>query len=234
MCFLTLKPKRGALNPNSVLCTDQAPLPGFCALNPGSALNPRTLHPGTTVLFCVFLGNSALILVHVRGVEYLNQRQRFQSTNFCEICAKVLWWKSDFWWVTCLGIKLNGLANFYDNAAGLLISEPVPFWIWWHPTLLWVMLSLSGEYCLPMNADPWLKMRYENSYASLSSENFFHSTKSSSMNGKAKTMLWIKSDLFCDKAKIGPEDIHCKKLVLSLTTNQNNKHRATTYSRLAG
>lgn len=74
-----------------------------------------------------FLGKSALILVHIRGVEYLNQRHRFQSTNFCEICAKVLCWKSDFWWVTCLSIKLNGLANFYDNAAGLLISESVPF-----------------------------------------------------------------------------------------------------------
>ena len=49
--FLTKKgQKRGALNPNSVLCTDQAPSPGFCALNPGSALNPRTLNPGTTVL----------------------------------------------------------------------------------------------------------------------------------------------------------------------------------------
>ena len=41
--------KSGALNPNSVLCTDQAPSPGFCALNPGSALNPRTLNPVTTV-----------------------------------------------------------------------------------------------------------------------------------------------------------------------------------------
>ena len=39
----------GALNPNSVLCTDQAPSPAFSALNPGSALNPRTLNPGTTV-----------------------------------------------------------------------------------------------------------------------------------------------------------------------------------------
>ena len=41
--------KIGALNPNSVLCTDQAPSPAFSALNPGSALNPRTLNPGTTV-----------------------------------------------------------------------------------------------------------------------------------------------------------------------------------------
>ena len=41
--------KRGALNPNSVLCTDQAPLPAFSALDPGSALNPRTLNLGTTI-----------------------------------------------------------------------------------------------------------------------------------------------------------------------------------------
>ena len=41
--------KRGALNPNSVLCTDQAPSPAFSGLNSGSALNPRTLNPGTTV-----------------------------------------------------------------------------------------------------------------------------------------------------------------------------------------
>ena len=34
--------KRGALNPNSVLCTNHAPSTGFCALNPGSALNPGT------------------------------------------------------------------------------------------------------------------------------------------------------------------------------------------------
>jgi len=42
--------KTGALNPNSVLCTDQAPSPAFSALNPGSTLNPRTLNPGTTVV----------------------------------------------------------------------------------------------------------------------------------------------------------------------------------------
>ena len=47
--FLIVSLERGALNPNSVLCTDQAPLPDFSALNPGSALNPRTLNPGTTV-----------------------------------------------------------------------------------------------------------------------------------------------------------------------------------------
>ena len=41
--------ERGALNPNSVLCTDQAPSSAVSALNPGSALNPRTLNPGTTV-----------------------------------------------------------------------------------------------------------------------------------------------------------------------------------------
>ena len=35
---------------DSVLCTDQSPFPAFSALNPGSALNPRTLNPGTTVL----------------------------------------------------------------------------------------------------------------------------------------------------------------------------------------
>ena len=46
----------GALNPNSVLCTDQAPSPAFGALNPGSALNPRTLNPGTTVsCFVLFM-----------------------------------------------------------------------------------------------------------------------------------------------------------------------------------
>ena len=52
--FLPKGPKRGALNPNSVLCTDQAPSPGFCALNPGSALNPRNLNAETTVLFTSF------------------------------------------------------------------------------------------------------------------------------------------------------------------------------------
>ena len=41
--------ERGALIPNSFLCTDQAPSTAFCALYPGSALNPRTLNPGTTV-----------------------------------------------------------------------------------------------------------------------------------------------------------------------------------------
>ena len=41
----------GALNPNNVLCTDQAPLLAFGALNPGSALNPRILNSGTTVYF---------------------------------------------------------------------------------------------------------------------------------------------------------------------------------------
>ena len=41
--------ERGALNPNTVLCTDQALSPAFCALNPGSALNPRMLNPGTNV-----------------------------------------------------------------------------------------------------------------------------------------------------------------------------------------
>ena len=45
---LTKSAKIGALNPKSVLCTDQALSPAFCALNPGSALNPRTLNPGTT------------------------------------------------------------------------------------------------------------------------------------------------------------------------------------------
>ena len=49
--ILNQEPKIGALNPNSVLCTDQAASPAFSALNPGSTLNPRTLNPGTTVLF---------------------------------------------------------------------------------------------------------------------------------------------------------------------------------------
>ena len=50
--FLDLELRKGCpkLNPNSVLFTDQAPSPGFCALNPGSVLNPRTLNPGTIVL----------------------------------------------------------------------------------------------------------------------------------------------------------------------------------------
>ena len=47
--ILNQEPKIGALNPNSVLCNYQAPLLAFSALNPGSALNPRTLNPGTTV-----------------------------------------------------------------------------------------------------------------------------------------------------------------------------------------
>ena len=38
--FLGKSLEVGALNPNSVLCTDQAPSPTFNALNPGSALNP--------------------------------------------------------------------------------------------------------------------------------------------------------------------------------------------------
>ena len=46
----------GALNPNRALCTDQAPSPAFSALNPGSALNPRTLNPGTTVLAKMMAG----------------------------------------------------------------------------------------------------------------------------------------------------------------------------------
>ena len=38
---------RRALNPNSVFYTDQAPSPAFSTLNPGSALNRRTLFTGT-------------------------------------------------------------------------------------------------------------------------------------------------------------------------------------------
>ena len=60
--FLIVSLERGALNPNSVLCTDQAPLPDFSALNPGSALNPRTLNPGTTVLAFVNLRDSKNIV----------------------------------------------------------------------------------------------------------------------------------------------------------------------------
>ena len=37
-----------ALNRDSVLCTNQALLLAFGALNPWSALNPSTLNPGTT------------------------------------------------------------------------------------------------------------------------------------------------------------------------------------------
>ena len=47
--------KIGALNPNSVLCTDQAPSPAFSALNPGSTLNPRALNPGTTVPYNIHI-----------------------------------------------------------------------------------------------------------------------------------------------------------------------------------
>ena len=47
--FLIKSWERCALNPNSVLCTEQAQSQGFSALNPESALNPRTLNPGTTV-----------------------------------------------------------------------------------------------------------------------------------------------------------------------------------------
>ena len=36
--IINQEPNMGALNPNSVLCTDQAPLPAFSALNPGSTL----------------------------------------------------------------------------------------------------------------------------------------------------------------------------------------------------
>ena len=38
----------GALNPNSVVCTDQARSTAF------SALNPRTLNPGSTVLSSIW------------------------------------------------------------------------------------------------------------------------------------------------------------------------------------
>ena len=58
--------ERGALNPNSVLCTDQAPSPGFSALNPGSALNPRTLNQGTTVYTDVL---SVLFIFQFDGVN---------------------------------------------------------------------------------------------------------------------------------------------------------------------
>ena len=58
--------KRGALKPNSVLYTDQAPSLAFSALNPGSALNPRTLNPGTTVL--------------------VEEKRRFTS---CENCTEI-------------------------------------------------------------------------------------------------------------------------------------------------
>ena len=64
----------GALNPNSVLCTDQALSPAFCALNPGSMLNPRTLNPGTTVL--VFLFQKYLAAIR-------NQRRTFQLQTAC-------------------------------------------------------------------------------------------------------------------------------------------------------
>ena len=37
-----------ALNPDSVLCINQALLLAFGALNPWSAPNPSTLNPGTT------------------------------------------------------------------------------------------------------------------------------------------------------------------------------------------
>ena len=53
--------EKGALNPYSVLCTDQAPSPAFSALNQGSSLNPRTLNPGTTVVFAL----DALPVKHV-------------------------------------------------------------------------------------------------------------------------------------------------------------------------
>ena len=49
--------KIGALNPNIVLFTDQAPSPAFSALNPGSVLNPRTLNQGTTVLLVLDVNN---------------------------------------------------------------------------------------------------------------------------------------------------------------------------------
>ena len=50
--FFIKRWERGLLNPNSVICTTQ--LLDFNALNPGSALNPRTLNPGTTVLLLVY------------------------------------------------------------------------------------------------------------------------------------------------------------------------------------
>ena len=58
--IINQEPKIGALNPNSVLCTDQAPSPAFSALNPGSPLNPRTLNPGTTV--CTYFQSFIVVL----------------------------------------------------------------------------------------------------------------------------------------------------------------------------
>ena len=51
--ILNQEPKIGALNANSVLCTNQALSPGFCALNLVNAQNLRALNPGTTVSACV-------------------------------------------------------------------------------------------------------------------------------------------------------------------------------------
>ena len=52
---ICLLPPKGALDPGSALNPGKSItsiwLPIFSTLNQGSALNPRTLNPGTTVLF---------------------------------------------------------------------------------------------------------------------------------------------------------------------------------------
>ena len=72
----------GALNPNNVLCTDQAPLLAFGALNPGSALNPRTLNPGTTVHYRMdFQKESQALFFNVFA-----KTQPRKKLNFCPPC----------------------------------------------------------------------------------------------------------------------------------------------------
>ena len=60
--FLIKSLEEGALNPISILSTNQTPSPGFSALNPGSAVNPDTILISWNIgwqKFCKFWANFA-------------------------------------------------------------------------------------------------------------------------------------------------------------------------------
>ena len=64
---------------NSFLCTDQAPSPAFSALNPGSALNPRTLNPWTSVLIQKLGARPPYLMYGLVSVPlHLNRLERTQ------------------------------------------------------------------------------------------------------------------------------------------------------------
>ena len=98
--------KTGALNPNSVLCTDQAPSPAFSALNPGVALNPGSLNPGTTVFVLYSLFSRLYFCNNQRGrstfssLKPLEKFSNISQTGHEYVCEKV--------WNTCtIFLKAN-------------------------------------------------------------------------------------------------------------------------------